>query len=349
MIVPVKTSIFQRFVFASIDLALQNRHIAGTEAVGTMEQIKCGDVFRDKDGKFWYSCVTCSLDFVSAFSFEEHVILHYMEPCSEIEVEVVESRNSLLKIEPHLEDNDELNLHYEDSDEEEEILEQDDDDHQDEELMVLEEALDEADDDAEETEVHIDDEKVDEESDLNGLVADLMDDTESIVQCECCDQYYACNGLKQQHLHKFDDPDKACGDCPAYFDKKPLLLAHRKVHNLANTVTCPHCLEVFATKDKLQQHNVQRKPDPLMAQPKKPTKKSETTSSSSESKKTYVCDICSKEYSYLYYLKKHLKRHTENTLNHTCEVCGHEFKLRQNLTAHMRTHTGKCLISPNLM
>lgn len=169
------------------------------------------------------------------------------------------------------------------------------------------------------------------------MLEDYETDYEKIVQCNCCNEYYACQGLMERHLRKEEDPHKLCGECPAYFDKRDQLLAHRKIHNLPDVFTCTHCLEAFPTEKKLDAHLT-----PPNVTAKKPVIKRDVESPIEEpaekGKSKYTCDLCNKEYTYLHYLKQHLKKHKDNTLMHSCDVCGHEFKLRQNLLAHMRTH-----------
>lgn len=267
-----------------------------------MEQYKCGEIYRDIEGKMSYACLSCTADFLSAIEFEEHVIEHFLE------IETYDEPTSLIKIET---------LGVGDYMTEEQIRE------------------------------HIEDEEVDESDIFDGEIEVLEEDSETdydkFVQCGCCDEYYACYGLMQQHLRKEEDPDKLCGECPAYFEKRDQLLAHRKIHNTESVFACSQCLEVFATEKKLEAHLTPQKPLPkkLVKQSKREGTASPTEEPTDKGKSKYTCDLCNKEYTYLHYLKQHLKKHKDNTLMHSCDVCGHEFKLRQNLLAHMRIHTGK--------
>lgn len=304
-------------------------------AVGKMEQMKCGEVYRDLDGNFNYVCNCCSFEFLSAVDFEEHIIVHVSLdlPDSKDEATLIDSTNGnySIIIEPVLNSIDE-----EMADEEDEI---DLNDETFEEEFIVET-----------------------ESTVQDIINELAD--ESMIKCECCDKLYACRGLKQQHLHNYIEENKACKLCPAFYEKESDLNAHKKVHNLANTLECPHCLEVFASVNKLKRHLTSTKSELGLPTPKRTRKtvlKKEVSDSGEfdddnqmlnddfeveaepgdKKRQKFVCKICRKEYSYMHYLKKHLKRHLDNTLNHVCQICGHEFKLRQNLTAHMRTHTGE--------
>lgn len=309
--------------------------------------MKCGEVYRDLDGNLNYVCNCCSFEFLSAPDFEEHVILQFTVGTSiskeEKFIEITTSdgtQNYSIEIEPVLVDNNHVEIVDVDEEEEDEEDDEDiDDDGTYENAAFITES----------------------EATVQDILNDMNDD--SVFKCDCCDKTYACRGLKQQHFHNYSDESKACEQCPAYYEKDSELNAHKKVHNLANTLECPHCMEVFASVNKLKRHLISSKTEmgiPPAKRTRKSTQKKEPDSSESvdfEDKKVleddfeveagdkkrhkFVCKICRKEYSYLHYLKKHLKRHSDNTLNHSCEICGHEFKLRQNLTAHMRTHTGE--------
>lgn len=323
-----------------------------------MEQVKCGEIYRDTEGNFNYVCMFCAYEYSSAIDYEEHVIMHYLD-VDQKSGQMVETTEVLIKIEPVLdrqellrakinskmfpEDNaynimDETYLDGMEPEHLEEIEMQDEEtvhkveieeDDEEEEIEELDE------------EEEVDDDEEEEEEEGNYSVQEMKDfvkNVDSAIKCDCCNEFYACNGLKEQHIHKFDDVEKCCDKCPAYYEKEMELNAHKKLHDLANTIECPNCLEVFASLKKIKRHMLEKK---KIVSPQKDKVSKKSKNKDKNTKKKYICDICRKEYSYLFYLKQHLKRHTENTLNHACEVCGHEFKLRQNLIAHMRTHTGE--------
>lgn len=318
--------------------------------------MKCGDVYRDLDGNFNYTCSCCSFEFMSAIDFEEHVSLHFADDVDIVKEEFVEDvlpstkkRNIRIEIEPVLKDPiameeyDESEILIAESLDEEDINEEYDD-----QIYVIE-SLDNI--------------------NMQSVLNEIIDQSNAEFRCDCCDKLYACRGLRAQHLHNFVDDKNGCPQCPAYYEKEAELNAHIKVHSLANTMTCPHCSEVFASVNKMKRHLNSSKSE-TNSSPKKRIKKKivetkqetiesnedeendedhiiedeieiDTSDTGAKKRNKFICGICKKEYSYLYYLKKHLKRHSDNTLNHSCEICGHEFKLRQNLTAHMRTHTGE--------
>lgn len=343
-----------------------------------MEQSKCGEVYRDLDGNFSYVCNCCSFDFVSASDFEQHIIHVPILKDERISNEDSPEQNYSIQIEPVLIRSE---IGDDDEDDEVEVEEEDevamsdfDGDGGGDGIVVVGDGI-------------YDDDEMDEEMEFKGtefiiesestsqddILINISD--ESMFKCDCCDKTYACRGLKQQHLLNYMDDSKTCKRCPAYYEKEAEFNAHQKVHNLANTMACPHCFEVFASVNKLKRHLTSSKNEMGLPAAKR-TRKSAALKKSQESenddadfdyenklaeaettavgddddfevegsdkkRRKFVCKICRKEYSYMHYLKKHLKRHSDNTLNHACETCGHEFKLRQNLTAHMRTHTGE--------
>lgn len=308
-----------------------------------MEQTKCAEVYRDADGNFNYVCTCCSFEFPSATELEDHIVMpeHALnddfikEEDDELidDLQLIEEKNIRIEIEPVLDGNERLN-----TDEDDEIT------YEDAEFII----------------------------DTMPTVQDILSElseSETVFRCDCCDKIYACRGLRQQHIHNYSDESRSCAQCPAYYEKESELNAHKKVHNLANTLECPHCAEVFASVNKFKRHLTSSQRELGISTSKRPRKMThaktkiveedenedivdmdeeamvdeevEVEESGDKKRHKFVCKLCRKEYSYLHYLKKHMKRHSENTLHHSCDVCGREFKLRQNLTAHIRTHTGE--------
>lgn len=303
-----------------------------------MSQLKCGDVFRDADGNFNYTCQCCEFEFMSANDFEEHVNAHFPQF---LEV-VAESEPKLCILQSTIKTEDVTKFSIA-------IENEPDEDYNDADVGI-------DDDDIEDISLEGFDFMEREEDILVPTIGDILEEIgkeRRPFTCDCCNEYYDCAGLKQQHLHPFVDLAKSCAECPAFYEKENELNAHKKLHNLANTMVCPFCSEIFSSVNKIKRHlnctAAINNGNNLKASPKTKKRKlsdrSATVDGASMEKGSkrdkYTCDICKKEYAYLHYLKEHLKRHSDNTLLHTCEVCGHEFKLRQNLTAHMRTHTGE--------
>lgn len=79
---------------------------------------------------------------------------------------------------------------------------------------------------------------------------------------------FPCDGLRRQALHQYSEPEKCCTRCPAYFNTKSDLNFHLHVHTLPNTVTCPHCYEVYANTAQMNEH--------IRVRRKKPRKNTET-------------------------------------------------------------------------
>lgn len=313
-----------------------------------MDQMKCGVVFRDGDGNFNYTCLCCEFEFMSAIDFEEHVNAHLPQL-----LEIIPESEPMPYIYPtsiKTEDFSKFTIAVANEPDEPPEPGETDEPDIDDEMDDVNNEIDGGDDDGafEGFEFPEPD-----EIDLAATVNDILDEygeDRQTFPCDCCDANYDCMGLKQQHLHKYVDLTKSCGECPAYYEKEFELNAHKKLHNLANTMMCPFCFEIFTSVTKMKRHlnytssssnSSTRKPSPKKRKLNELSVRNTMTVEKGGKRDKYVCDICSKEYAYLHYLKEHLKRHSENTLLHTCQVCGHEFKLRQNLTAHMRTHTGE--------
>lgn len=61
---------------------------------------------------------------------------------------------------------------------------------------------------------------------------------------------------------------------------------------------------------------------------------------SAKGAKKYKCEVCSKDFAKLRYLKAHLTTHNENRI-FTCEICSQNFATKPSIRGHMRIHTGK--------
>lgn len=91
------------------------------------------------------------------------------------------------------------------------------------------------------------------------------DSTDQILNFESEDEdekniAFPCDGLRRQALHQYSEPEKCCTRCPAYFNTKSDLNFHLHIHTLPNTVTCPHCYEVYANTAQMNEHiRVRRK------------------------------------------------------------------------------------------
>lgn len=307
-----------------------------------MEQSKCGNVFRDNDGNFVYTCTCCSFEFMTAVDFEEHIVTYFMEPGAAVKNEILsepqsQRRNAILKdealiIAEEMEDDGEYEYEQLDIDDPSNVNYDEDEDDEEGVTYIV---------DMKSEDMDSHDQIAKNRENVEKMIQDIVSKAELVFKCHCCDKLYACKGLKEQHIHKYSNPEKSCAECPAYYERDADLNAHKKVHNLANTFSCPYCLEIFASPQKLKLHLTITKSSNTNRHRRTSKAPPDEEDETPKRKGRFQCDICSKEYSYLHYLKQHLKRHSDNSLLHACEVCGHEFKLRQNLTAHMRVHTGE--------
>lgn len=306
-----------------------------------MDYFKCGEVYRSAEGRLTYTCHICPDEYGSANEFEEHLVVHFVEaeePDEELEDEPA---TSIIKIEA-VSDSEFIVEGHDDDDDNVDDLDDDDHDDDDHDIEEEEEQL-------ETTDAEIFDEIE---------VLDYENQNERVIRCNCCNEYYMCLGSMEKGHRTIENPAKMCGECPAYFEKRDQLLTHRKVHKLDTVYSCMHCSMMFATEDELLVHTVS---DVQPAKPKTDLKRKHhqvakqevevdidddtediaTQAGDGKGRSRYMCNICQKEYTYLHYLKQHLKKHKDNTLLHSCDVCGHQFKLRQNLLAHKRIHTGE--------
>lgn len=204
------------------------------------EKVRCGEVYRNLYGnemfqKFYYRCLECSMDFESSPEFEEHVIVHYLqddEDCAIVDPANKKTNENVIAISSDDEDeeNDYMFAVEVASLVEENISEND--------LplplmqMLSEQSGDSCD------QLHFDN---DNESETGS-----NEDEQNVA--------FPCDGLRRQALHQYSEPEKCCTRCPAYFNTKSDLNFHLHIHTLPNTVTCPHCYEVYANADKLREH-----------------------------------------------------------------------------------------------
>lgn len=345
------------YVIRIVDIVIYARHChhiytytqtAHSIKAYEMEFFKCGEIYRNAESKLAYTCFLCSDEFTTAIEFEDHISVHFSDVDDDaIEIDDDEQDTSAtIKIET-LEDEFIIENH-------------DDETEYDEQYEIIE---------TEEGDEYFD-----------GVeVLEMDNNSDKVIRCNCCAEYFPCLGLMEKKHRKKEDPKKKCNDCAAYFEKPHDLASHRKIHALPSLYKCSHCAIMFASEADLMVHTVpteQKKTSTAAAAATKvkatPTKRkredteNEATADDAEQeidgemdeededylprsdgsnngkgRNRYKCHLCEKEYTYLHYLKQHLKKHKDNTLMHACDVCGHEFKLRQNLLAHKRVHTGE--------
>ncbi|XP_059165093.1 zinc finger protein 829-like [Physella acuta] len=59
--------------------------------------------------------------------------------------------------------------------------------------------------------------------------------------------------------------------------------------------------------------------------------------------KSYKCDVCSRSFPNICFLKRHQRRHTQRKI-YKCDQCDQCFSSHFNFTKHQRTHTAKTLM-----
>lgn len=167
------------------------------------------------------------------------------------------------------------------------------------------------------------------EANPNGLV-------ENNVKCECCDQQFACNGLRDLHVHAGLPSFVRCSKCPTFFTQNAVSCAHRRLHKLPpfKQFECSHCGRIFAKKDEMVAHiHVNRKADIL------PVNIKEFYQPLEQVQQTYECDICGRIFHMRFSIERHLKEHLSKKLH--CPICDRKFYAVKYLKRHAMVHTGE--------
>lgn len=312
-----------------------------------MTRIECGTVFRPSlSAGYTYVCIFCSEEFETGTIFEEHVIVHFLktdtDDCNdwtvnhstttadysitlisnEFKSAKFESNSSGcdLKIESHTADD---------------FVQ----------CMLVEEKIDD---------IHSEDDGIDEtntkdnsnhsfsRSDSEGSDCSEGSGTRGTpklgrpkisldIRCGCCNETWACNGLKRNHLHRDyeKDPNKSCDQCPTYFSKIGGLETHKKVHQQLKGFKCQHCGEYFTTNAKLFRHQTQD-----VAVNWLPS--SVTLHGISDRK----CPICNENFVCKGLRDQHVQRCHEQsrTITFQCKSCPASFPTEPDLIAHGRVH-----------
>lgn len=287
----------------------------------------CGLVFETATGSLDYECIYCSQEFNNGMEFEVHVRSHIgCESKVDINAEPVISDNRLfncvvriervdlpiIKNEVKMEasvDVEEANL----SDVESGTLNDD--------ISVKDDiSIEEDKEDAPEPTVH-----------LTVRALDAPESVEQSVKCECCYKTFACNGLRDMHVHPSPKPFAKCNLCPTYFPDRNSRLRHKQIHQMSRVYDCPHCGRVCETHQALDDHiNVNKKQDVL------PTAMKRFRRGGFLERKL-ECDICGRKFSSKTKISIHMKQHIQNKLR--CDVCKKMFTSSCNLKRHMLVHT----------
>lgn len=157
------------------------------------------------------------------------------------------------------------------------------------------------------------------------------------IKCDCCYRRFACNGLRDLHVHQAVPSFVKCKLCPTYYADRIDRMEHKKTHKIpkAKQFICPHCGRVHETAESLASHVSVTKPATVLpvsdkAFVRRPAKSRELS---------FECDLCQRKFTKKLYVEKHLKLHVENKLD--CTICSRSFKESRNLQKHMLTHTGE--------
>lgn len=299
--------------------------------------IFCGKIFRNIAGSFNYLCTYCEQEFTFGLDFESHVIGHFLEgKCAEPFEETwneIDKKNSQLvdEVEP-LACFDALSNK---------------DEHEDDKIVSRTRSRKESilkKKDVLKTPLPVEESSKAPESPSDALVkSEKSTDKANNIKCVCCYQKFACNGLRDIHLHQSYHPYMKCEQCPTFFPDRKSRRTHIRLHQKPENVLfkCPHCSRMLLTEDSLNKHiSVNQKPDILPENPAKLDRVQEPVASS------YECDICNRKFKVKFYLEKHLLKHTQNQLD--CHICKMQFRtngvLRYYIVNSIPTNTHFALL-----
>lgn len=146
------------------------------------------------------------------------------------------------------------------------------------------------------------------------------------------------------------DGEHTCSECGMSFQRRYSLIMHTLKHEKARGYKCSLCSKEFQYAASLRAHlarhkqqSSQRAPvaKPSVEQGSEGRADSEvdekTSSSSSLTKREFVCDICGKTLPKLYSLRIHMLNHT-GVRPHSCKVCGKTFAHKHSLKMHRALH-----------
>lgn len=292
----------------------------------------CGEIFRSAFKTFEYFCSFCGMKFSSGADFENHAIDHFLDVEDESDESADEATDgsdqedssTSMKEEPenepgestdYMNTSDPIDVpECTDEDEMNELNDKLYDQTMDEKLVASPVVL------------------------VKDIVTSLatMETSDWLVTCNCCGQLFACNGLRDQHVHKSRPAYSKCSKCPAYFSDRMSRLQHTVLHSLpaSRQFKCPHCSRVFATKESLTDHVLKNQPQENLPDSIKPILPPIVRPFIPPS---YECDICGRKYASKVTIEKHLEAHV--TFQTDCFVCRKHFTNVRHLRTHMLTHS----------
>ncbi|XP_063300586.1 zinc finger protein 134-like [Pelobates fuscus] len=161
------------------------------------------------------------------------------------------------------------------------------------------------------------------------------------------------NCPSSENINDTSDLGHKCDKCGKGFKYHCKLAAHQKAHSSEKPFSCSVCSKQFARKSDHVRHEwIHKKGDQLNVE----ENSSDTVQNIGKQKKIkfltlYNCDVCGKQFSYHYSVKRHQKVHFEkpnekvpkDTTVYNCTMCGMTFTRHSYLLEHVKIHTGYTL------
>lgn len=164
------------------------------------------------------------------------------------------------------------------------------------------------------------------------------------LQCNVCKkEFNKMQHLKDHHLAIHTDHTFNCNSCDRTFSFKSALARHRKVvHENKKNFVCSQCGKKFGTNFDLQQHFTGHHSEVSKLERtckfcNKTFMKERNLRMHIEAihgEKKFICEICSKIFSYKSAMDRHLKVVHYKHKSHKCSVCAKIFGNRYDLTNH---------------
>ena len=165
-------------------------------------------------------------------------------------------------------------------------------------------------------------------------------------QCHSCSKRFRCNDQKlNEHInhHKKISHDKAQG-----ITEKKERNDVKRIRDVYESLVCPHCGQIYRTKQILQQHIKRHyETGDKYACPKCPQKFKSWGelyyhSAVHTTERNFICDICNKAFKAKRDLRNHKIRHeTKDVKIYQCSFCQLMLKSKYTLNRHILIHTGE--------
>ncbi|GAB0094060.1 hypothetical protein DMENIID0001_092810 [Sergentomyia squamirostris] len=140
--------------------------------------------------------------------------------------------------------------------------------------------------------------------------------------CPICGQEYSTKQNLRRHIEDIHDKVKKskgkesyqCNMCEMMFKNHYFLTKHRAIHHTSRKNVCPHCNQVYSTKQNLRRH----------------------VEDIHEKLRNHLCTICGKGFAQITTLKSHYNVHSK--IKFQCDICGKRFKTEVYLKLHKLRH-----------